>query len=186
MAHPALSREEVVDRLMNVIRQHGYDGASLSAFSDATGLRKSSLYHYFPGGKVEMSRAVLDRSYEWIRRTTEEAVNGRGTPEQRLQSMLREIARLYEGGTKSCVLGSIALSGGRAVLQQELQKTLRLWIDGLAHLIREAGVPAAEARLRAEDAIAGIQGSLVVSAGLNETRPFQRLLRRLQRELLAG
>lgn len=51
VANPALSREEVVDRLMDVILWHGYDGVSLSAFSGATRLGKSSLYHYFPGGK---------------------------------------------------------------------------------------------------------------------------------------
>ena len=55
-----LSRQEVIERLMLVVRRCGYDGASLAKLSKATGLGKSSLYHYFPAGKDDMVRAVLD------------------------------------------------------------------------------------------------------------------------------
>ena len=55
-----LSRQEVVERLVTVVRRLGYDGASLAELSKATGLGKSSLYHYFPAGKDDMVRAVLE------------------------------------------------------------------------------------------------------------------------------
>ena len=61
------SRDEVVDRLLTAFRRKGYDGASLADLSAATGLGRSSLYHYFPGGKEEMARAVLDRADAWPR-----------------------------------------------------------------------------------------------------------------------
>ena len=60
MAHPALAKEEVVARLMKVFRREGYEGASLSRLSEATGLGRSSLYHHFPRGKEDMAAAVLD------------------------------------------------------------------------------------------------------------------------------
>lgn len=44
-----------------------------------------------------MSHAVLDRSHEWIRTITDKAIDGSGTPEQRLHHMLREIATFYQG-----------------------------------------------------------------------------------------
>ena len=55
MPAPLLSKEEVLARLMATFRSDGYDGASLAELSQRTGLGKSSLYHYFPGGKAEMA-----------------------------------------------------------------------------------------------------------------------------------
>jgi AcrR family transcriptional regulator len=184
MPRRSLSREEVIDQLMDVFRRLGYDGASLAEFSKATGLGKSSLYHYFPGGKEEMGRAVLERSRKWLEEVSKIGLDGAGTPKERLRRMIHEISQFYAGGRKLCVLGNMTLSGGRALFQRELHDMFRLWIDGLAELITETGIPARQARTRAEDAVAEIQGALIVSAGLDQPGPFQRLLRRLPEELL--
>ena len=66
MPAPLISRNEVVDRLLAVFQRLGYDGASLAELSHATGLGKSSLYHYFPNGKEEMALAVLRNVHCWI------------------------------------------------------------------------------------------------------------------------
>ena len=52
-------KDEVLDRLAQAFRENGYDGASIARLSEATGLGKASLYHYFKGGKQEMAAAVL-------------------------------------------------------------------------------------------------------------------------------
>jgi hypothetical protein len=45
----------------------GYrEGASLSLISEATGLGKGCLYHFFPGGKEEMADAVLSEIDGWF------------------------------------------------------------------------------------------------------------------------
>ena len=59
MPAPLMSKDEVLDRLVDAFRDKGYEGASLSELSAATGLTKSSLYHYFPDGKEEMAEEVL-------------------------------------------------------------------------------------------------------------------------------
>ncbi|MEP7000146.1 MAG: helix-turn-helix domain-containing protein, partial [bacterium] len=48
MPAPISSKDEVLDRLLDTFRDRGYEGASLAELSAATGLMKSSLYHYFP------------------------------------------------------------------------------------------------------------------------------------------
>jgi len=52
-------------------------------------------------------------------------------------------------------------------------------------IAREVGLPSAEARERAEQAIIEIQGSLVLARVLGDCKPFQRTMDRLP-ELLAG
>jgi AcrR family transcriptional regulator len=182
----SLTREEVIDRLMDVFRRLAYDGASLAEFSKATGLGKSSLYHYFPGGKEDMGRAVLKRATEWLEEVAKVSLDGKGTPKERLQRMMKAVNEFYAGGQKACVLGNLAVGSARPLFQRELRDAFRLWIDRLSELLIEAGVPGREARRRAEDAVVEIQGALIVSAGLDQPDPFQRLLRRLPDELLAA
>ena len=49
----------LLDRLAETFKDVGYEGASLSVLSDATGLKKSSLYHRFPDGKAQMAQEVM-------------------------------------------------------------------------------------------------------------------------------
>jgi AcrR family transcriptional regulator len=55
MPAPLLTKDEMLARLMDLLREKGFDGASLSDISESTGLGKSSLYHHFPNGKQEIA-----------------------------------------------------------------------------------------------------------------------------------
>ena len=52
--------DTVLAALVQTFRQYGYEGASLSMLSEASGLGRSSLYHYFPNGKADMAQAALN------------------------------------------------------------------------------------------------------------------------------
>lgn len=52
---PSASRDVHIPALFQLFRESGYDGVSLAQIAVATGLGKASLYHHFPGGKVEMA-----------------------------------------------------------------------------------------------------------------------------------
>lgn len=54
-----MSKQTHIPPLLDLFRQFGYDGVTLSKISQATGLGKASLYHHFPGGKDEMVETVL-------------------------------------------------------------------------------------------------------------------------------
>jgi AcrR family transcriptional regulator len=179
------SREEAVAHLLAVFQAHGYDGASLAQLSKATGLGKSSLYHHFPGGKADMARAVLARVNRWMVEMAIEPLKGPGKPARRLARMLETLDAFYAGGRKCCVLGNLVVGGGRALVQAELKAVFDLWIGALADLAAEAGVPRAQARERAEDAVAMIEGALILAGGRGDPAPFRRALRRIPEHLLA-
>ncbi len=50
-----MSREQLISQLVDAFRLYGYDGASVSCLAKVTGLGKTNLYYYFPGGKAEMA-----------------------------------------------------------------------------------------------------------------------------------
>ena len=68
---PLLNDDALLDGLLGVFRRYGYEGASLTRISAATGLKRSSLYYRFPGGKPEMVGAVLARANAWFAEVSE-------------------------------------------------------------------------------------------------------------------
>jgi len=180
-----LTREEAVHRIADVFRRVGYEGASLSELSRATGLGKASLYHHFPGGKLEMAHAV----FEWVGQRVAADVVGplieEGSPVERLLRWSGGITRLYEGGQKGCLLAAMVLGGSDRLFARELAQAFRVQIEGLDSVLRAAAIPPREARRRAEDAVMRIQGALIVSRGLGDPSHFRRVVAALPNELLS-
>jgi len=180
-----LSRDEVVARIQNVFRDYGFDGASLAEISSATGLGKSSLYHYFPGGKEDMAIAVLERIAGWMNERVLGPLRAGGSPQSRLRAMTKTLDEFYVGGRNACVLGNLVVGGSREKFQAYLGEAFREWIGALRALAVEAGVRGADAQHRAEDAVVRIEGALILAGGLDDPAPFKRALRNIERDLLA-
>lgn len=92
MPPATMSREELVALLAEVFRRHGYDGASMAEISAATGLGRSSLYHWFPGGKDEMAAAVLQATVDALSAELRSAA--RGDPAA-FQRVLRDLSARF-------------------------------------------------------------------------------------------
>ena len=181
-----LSRDEVVERLVRVFRRHGYDAASLAELSKATGLGKSSLYHYFPGGKDDMLRAVLDHVEDQLRASVFEPLRGKGAPRRRVEDMVETLDDYYRGGREACVLGNLVLGTSRTRFRNRLRSIFDQWINALAAALIDHGISRSAARARAEDAVMRIEGALVLAGGLDDPSLFTRALRQLPAELLAS
>ncbi|GAB2623502.1 TetR/AcrR family transcriptional regulator [Novilysobacter erysipheiresistens] len=186
MPAPLLPREAVIDRLLGAFRRHGYDAASLGQLSSATGLGRSSLYHYFPGGKEEMARAVLDRADAWARDAILAPMQGSGPVERRLNQVIAALDEFYAGGAEACLFGNLVVGEARTLFQDRLGNSFRELVDGFARLAKEKGVPAREAKRRAEDAVVRIQGALILARGTDDVAPFRRVLKTLPQQLLAA
>nr|WP_295375318.1 TetR/AcrR family transcriptional regulator [uncultured Sphingosinicella sp.] len=177
-------RAQVIASLLRAFRRNGYDGASLSRLSEATGLRRASLYHHFPGGKEDMARAVVISAVQSFRDVVLAPLQEPGTPEQRLAGMAAALSAFYDGGKDACILALMTVGEGRDVLAPEVRVGLQGWIDALSSVIEDAGQPEAVARERAQNAVARIQGALVLARGLGETAVFERTVEDLPRDLL--
>ncbi len=66
MARLVAEKNDVVPKIAEIFRKHGYQGTSLSLITGGTGLGKGSLYHFFPGGKPEMAQVILDSIDAWF------------------------------------------------------------------------------------------------------------------------
>ena len=177
------SKTEVLDRLMESFRKHGYDGASLATLSERTGLGKSSLYHYFPGGKEQMAHEVLAHLNVGLGEIFK-AVEAEPNAKKKLDLMLNAIDAFYEGGKKACLLERLAASVDRANFRAPLKATFSGWLSVLRDIGLAAGLTSGTAQRRAEAAIVRIEGALVVAAGMGDTSVFGRTLEDLRATML--
>ncbi|CAM2157417.1 TetR family transcriptional regulator [Pararobbsia alpina] len=176
MPAPLASKDEIIDRLFTVFRDHGFEGASLSDLSRATGLGKSSLYHHFPNGKTQMAEAVLERATSVIDSDIA-GVTKLGIPlKARLHKVVATLEQMYAGGRTACVLGQLASSNASAEVRQGLRIAFDHWIGAIESLALESGMPAERAHHFSRDWIAWVQGSLVMQAATGETASFQRAM----------
>ena len=179
-----ITRSKALDRITEVFRKWGYDGATLRLISDATGLGRASLYHHFPGGKEEMAAAVFGHIGGRVQKHVIDPLAGDGPPRERLERHARGVSRIFDGGKSNCLWGAMVLGGGVELFADEIKSALNAWTSAVAAVLREAGVPAREATRRSEAAMVRVQGALIVSRGLGSTAPFRRVIQDLPRALL--
>ena len=179
-----MPKESYIPRLSALFRQYGYDGATLSKISEATGLGKASLYHHFPGGKDEMVESVLCYSASWLQENVLSLLAAEGAPEERLQNMCDRVNELYAGGTEPCLLAILQSGTGQALRHAQIKATLAAWIEAIAVVLREAGWDDEIAQQRAEDALITIQGAVMVSFTLDNPAVFQRVMQSLPQVIL--
>lgn len=174
-----MPREAYIPCLLKLFRQYGYDGATLSKISEATGLGKASLYHHFPGGKDEMVQAVLQYLEAWLTQNILQTLSAPGDAATRLRRMGDRLFDLYEGGEQPCVFAILLLGSAREVFHPTVQALFQAWIGAIAQVLTEAGMAPQLAQERGEDVAIAIQGSLVLAQGLSDPTPFQRMIQQL-------
>ncbi|WP_050479815.1 TetR/AcrR family transcriptional regulator [Herbaspirillum rhizosphaerae] len=184
MPAPSLSREEVAQRILAEFRRSGYQGATLASLSEATGLGKSSLYHYFPNGKADMGEAALEAVGVWFGEHVMPTLAEDAPAEKRLKKFSAALSEFYAKGTKPCLTDLFTIGEAGEFFQQYLKQRLSGLIKALAAVVAETGVSTEEASRRAEDAMITMHGSLVVSRALGTTAPFVRTMRNFPGVLL--
>jgi TetR/AcrR family transcriptional repressor of lmrAB and yxaGH operons len=174
-----IDEDYLMDKLTEVFRLHGYEGSSLSRISEATGLKRASLYHRFPGGKEEMAEAVLQRADDWFGSHILAPLAEPGEPSSRVKEMAKRLSDFYRKGNHSCLLDSLSIGDEDVAIRQHIEKSFNAWLGALIAISRAAGLSAAVAKERAEEALIRIQGALVMARATGETKAFARILQNL-------
>ena len=170
--------EKLVTQLFELFRHKGYDGVSLGDIAAATGLGRSSLYHHFPGGKEQMADAVLAFARSAVEAHILSPLRGEGLPSERLVQMVEGTREVYQG--EPCVLASLLSAPGQSSLPAETGRIITLWVDAITHVLQEAGRDPKNAYALASNAVALIQGGLIVARARGDRGPFDVALDEVQ------
>lgn len=172
MPKQVAQRADLLPLLGEVFREHGFEGASLALISQATGLGKGSLYHFFPGGKTEMAQAVLDDIQAWF----EQEIFRPLKSAQGLGPMLSAVDTYFQQGRRVCLVGAFALSDTRDLFHGALQQFFEAWETALRQYFVRQGFTTGQAEKAAQRVLVAIQGALVLSRAMQNQAYFQGTL----------
>jgi TetR/AcrR family transcriptional repressor of lmrAB and yxaGH operons len=178
-------RADILPVLGEVFRAHGYEGATLALISEATGLGKGSLYHFFPGGKAQMAGEVLAEIDAWFEVNIFAPLRSAEDPARAVAAMLNGTEEYFRSGRRVCLVGVFALGAARDSFAAQVNDYFARWGDALALLLERSGLSSSVARRRSEDAMLSIQGALVLARARDDAKIFSRAMAELKLRLLA-
>ncbi len=149
----------------------------MSVLEKATGLRRSSLYHHFPAGKLGMAEASMTQVEQQFAELMRSLANSNQDATQRLRTFAKALDGYYQGGRCGCLIASFSLAGTPAEIVTRVAGLVENWIKALAICYVDAGLARAHARLQAQSAVAQLQGALLLSQASKKTQYFKEALR---------
>lgn len=130
-----------------------------------------------------MVEAVLEDLEQAAETHIVQVLRGDGGAQARLQAMCEGINAVYQSGEQPCLLAILLMGSSRDVFKAKVKQLLQHWIDEIATVLINEGVTPDLAHQRAEDAVLSIQGSLILSQGLQKSEPFKRVIQHLPQQL---
>ena len=185
MAKREAARDDILAALAEVFRAHGYEGATLSLITEATGLGKGSLYNLFPGGKEQMANEVLAAIDLCFNEKIYTPLRTAADPAKGIADMYAATSDYFHSGQRVCLVGVVALGASRDLFGEKVKVYFAGWVDALAAALRRLGDGNAEARRKSEQAVLEIQGALVLARAFDDPKVFLRALKESERRLLA-
>lgn len=186
MARTVLDRSDVVLALAGVFRKRGFDGGSLSVIQQETGVGRGSLYHFFPEGKTDMAAAVLDQVSDWFEEHIYAPLRTAENATEAIEAMSQEVAEYFLSRERVCLFAAITMGEEQEAFAGPTRKYFTDWVDALAGTLRAGGLPSDDAADRALDAVATIQGGLILARAYGDDATLLGIVDRTKRNLLAS
>ncbi|MFS4507268.1 TetR/AcrR family transcriptional regulator [Clavibacter sp. Sh2141] len=177
------TRQRIIEATGEQILASGIGGTTLDDVRAATLTSKSQLFHYFPGGKLELVREVAAWEGQQLLEAQEPHIHDLGSWES-WEAWRSALVDYYIGrGRWACPIGSLATQAAATdpELERSIAEGMRAWRAFLARGVermREAGFvdASADPQRTATVILAAIQGGLVLSQPERSAWPLEAAL----------
>ncbi len=111
MSHGSGSRERMIEATISLLRGSGMAGAGINEIVRASAAPKGSVYHHFPGGKLQIAGEALAVYSRRVMTFIDQALTARRRPGDKLKSLFDAFAKRVEESDfrKSCAVGTVSL-----------------------------------------------------------------------------
>jgi AcrR family transcriptional regulator len=184
MRNAEVKREQIVRSAGALFHQKGYTVTSLADIAAEAKVPLGNVYYYFKTKEDLVATVVAERNQEVLER--HRLLEQASTPLKRLNDFLQRIHGEAEARAKhGCPVGGLAQEaaklGGR--IHDEAAATFQLTLGWVEEQYHALGLKPAQARERAVDLVASVQGSILLGHSLRDPELIRRAMKRLQSRL---
>jgi TetR/AcrR family transcriptional regulator, transcriptional repressor for nem operon len=153
----------------SIFNQHGYDGSSLSALIEATGLKKGGIYRHF-FSKKELAAEAFDYTWASAWKARMLRLDEQATGPGKLKQLIANFIEYRPGIAGGCPVLNTAVDSdnGNPVPRARVEKALRFWKTKLQKIVKQAEErgelrPGVDAKALATLIVATLEGALMIS-----------------------
>lgn len=162
---------------MRLFREQGYASTGLQQILAESRAPKGSLYYYFPGGKEELGQAAIELAGARIgEMLSETAAASPDDPRVFITRYCKTMAGwMKESGFQSgCPVATTILETVPAspAMTETGNQVIDAWIGIIADVFAASGLPTAEAKSRAQQLLATMEGALLLARVRQSVRPI--------------
>ena len=170
------TRESILTAAVELMRHKGYAAVGMKDLVAASGSPIGSLYHHFPGGKLQIARTALvnaGAAYALLIPTVVDAHQDLG---EAITSVFAQAAAdmADTGFVNMCPVASVAAEAADTV--EGLRETASIiftdWLDGGTAYFTSRGLPSGTARDVTVALIGALEGAFVLARTLRDTEPL--------------
>jgi AcrR family transcriptional regulator len=170
------TRDRLIRSTSRLLRTQGYAATGLNQVMAEAEAPRGSMYFHFPGGKVELAGAAVDRFAERSTARMRKTLADHDTVADAVTAIFDSYVEHLEGTgyAEGCAVASVALDAASThpSLADATGRALRTWTDVLAEALEAEGREPAEAHGLATVVIAAIEGTVVMARGEQSVEPI--------------
>ncbi len=170
------TRDRLIRSTSRLLRTQGYAATGLNQVMAEAEAPRGSMYFHFPGGKVELAGAAVDRFAERSTARMRKILAEHDTVADAVAAIFDSYVEHLErtGYAEGCAVASVALDAASThpLLAEATGRALRTWTGVLAEALEAEGREPAEAHGLATVVIAAIEGTVVMARGEQSTEPI--------------
>jgi AcrR family transcriptional regulator len=172
---PNTSRDRLLQATETMLREAGMAGTGIKDVVKRSGAPIGSLYHYFPGGKMQLVTEALELHAGRADALIARFFSGKTSAATSVRQLFDSAAQGFDlaGADKGCAIGAVSLDlqAGDTRAQQLCKATFAGWVDLIApHL------PFPDKSARASFAVAivaALEGAFVLARAARSGAPFR-------------
>jgi len=163
------TRRRIVAAAAPIFNKQGYEGSSLSALMEATGLKKGGIYRHF-SSKEELAAEAFDYTWEAAWKARMLHLDDQATGTGKLKQLIANFIDYRPGVAGGCPVLNTAVDAddGNPMLRARVEKALRFWKNKLQTIVKQAAKrgelhPGIDPKAVAILIIATLEGALMIT-----------------------
>ncbi len=161
------TRQRIVAATNELFRRVGYNGAGLAEISRTSEATTGSIYHFFPGGKSELARAVVTETGAAYRELFELILGAEERLADGVSAFFDAAGDVLETDDfiDPCPIGTVAreVASTDDELRRAASRVFNSWVDALSQRLVALGAAPESANTTATTVIAMIEGGFIMA-----------------------